>query len=470
MSSYEKEVEAAQEKTLTVAEEVSKNAGSCDENTLPEGGLRAWSVVAGVFLSQFCSFGYTNAYGVYNDFYVRQYLVETSTSSQISWIGSVQLCLSLSVGLFTGRAFDAGYFYHLMIAGSALFVFSLFMVSITQPEQYYQLFLAQGIGLGMAIGTLYVPALGIISHYFKKRRALAIGIATCGSAVGGALHPIMLNRWFQGSLGFHSGVKASAGLNAGLLILSLILMKPRYPQNRSKANGTFQNMRQFLKDPPYIIMVFGTVVTLSGLYYPIFFVQLNAIKNGISPHLAFYTIAILNAASVLGRIFSNALVYRMGAFNVVVANVFMASVLVFCTLGIKTAAGTIIFAILYGFFSGAYVSLLAPMIGTTADNDSEIGARLGICFTFTGLGGLVVNNVSTGTPIAGALLSTSFIWWRPTIYSGISVLCGTPIAGALLSTSFIWWRPTIYSGISVLCGSSCQDVERPNGFDVAIGM
>ena len=26
-----------------------------------------------------------------------------------SWIGSVQLCLVLSAGLFTGRAFDAGY-------------------------------------------------------------------------------------------------------------------------------------------------------------------------------------------------------------------------------------------------------------------------------------------------------------------------------------------------------------------------
>ncbi|KAH9474434.1 MFS transporter asaE [Psilocybe cubensis] len=423
MTSQDKELESSQEKTSTVVDHTSESTEytrvANDETTLPEGGLRAWSVVAGVFLSQFCSFGYTNAYGVYNDFYVRRYLVETSTSSQISWIGSVQLWLCLSVGLFTGRAFDAGYFYHLMIGGSILFVFSLFMVSITQPEHYYQLFLSQGIGLGLAIGILYVPGLGILSHYFKRRRALAIGIATCGSAVGGALHPIMLNKWFQGSLGFHSGVKASAGLNAGLLIISLLLMKPKYPPNRKKANSTFRSMRLFLRDPPYVIMIFGTVITLSGLYYPIFFVQLNAIKNGISPNLAFYTIAILNAASVMGRISTNALVYRLGAFNVVVFCIFIASVLVFCTLAIKTAAGTITFAILYGFFSGAYVSLLAPMIGTTADNDSEIGARLGICFTFTGFGGLV------GTPIAGALLSTSFIWWRPTIYSGVAVLSGS---------------------------------------------
>lgn len=30
------------------------------------------------------------------------------------------------------------------------------------------------------------------------------------------------------------------------------------------------------------------------------------------------------------------------------------------------------------------IGLLAPVIGSTAVDDSEIGARLGVCFTFTG--------------------------------------------------------------------------------------
>ena len=35
-----------------------------------------------------------------------------------------------------------------------------------------------------------------------------------------------------------------------------------------------------------------TFLTLAGLYYPIFFLQLNAIKNGMDPHLAFYTVSL----------------------------------------------------------------------------------------------------------------------------------------------------------------------------------
>jgi hypothetical protein len=74
----------------------------------PDGGLRAWLVVFGAWLVQFSNYGYTNAFGVYNDYYVREYLNEHS-SSQISWIGSVQISISIFIGLYAGRAFDAGY-------------------------------------------------------------------------------------------------------------------------------------------------------------------------------------------------------------------------------------------------------------------------------------------------------------------------------------------------------------------------
>jgi hypothetical protein len=61
----------------------------------------------------------------------------------------------------------------------------------------------------------------------------------------------------------------------------------------------------------------------------------------------------LNGASVLGRVIPNLLADKLGAFNVVFPCVFMSSILVFCTLAVEDAAGTMIFAILYGFFSGA---------------------------------------------------------------------------------------------------------------------
>lgn len=204
--------------------------------------------------------------------------------------------------------------------------------------------------------------------------------------MGGALHPIMLNVWFHGSVGFHNGVRASAGLNGILLIISVILMKPRLPPSSKKVGSILNSFSMFLRDLPYVITILGyviglslsyfasdriyrTVLVLSGLYYPIFFLQLNAIKNGINPTLAFYTvsfllfnfftsltreqIAILNAASAFGRVVPNLFVYRFGVYNMIIPCIFTAAILVFCTFAVKDVVGTMIFAIFYGFFSGA---------------------------------------------------------------------------------------------------------------------
>ena len=61
----------------------------------------------------------------------------------------------------------------------------------------------------------------------------------------------------------------------------------------------------------------------------------------------------------MGRIVPNLFAARFGPFNVVIPCVLTASVLVFCTLVVKDMAGIIVFAILYGFFSGSCTKLLS---------------------------------------------------------------------------------------------------------------
>lgn len=65
----------------------------------------------------------------------------------------------------------------MVILGGFLLVFSMFMLSLTSEGEYYRVFLAQAVGMGLGQAMLFLPSLIIIGHHFKRRRALATGIA-----------------------------------------------------------------------------------------------------------------------------------------------------------------------------------------------------------------------------------------------------------------------------------------------------
>ena len=55
------------------------------------------------------------------------------------------------------------------------------MLSLADPEKYYQVFLSQGLGAGLGVGLLYVPSLAVQAHHWRRRRALAMGTTISGA-------------------------------------------------------------------------------------------------------------------------------------------------------------------------------------------------------------------------------------------------------------------------------------------------
>ncbi|KAJ7077540.1 major facilitator superfamily domain-containing protein [Mycena belliarum] len=414
-------------RTNTTSETPKEEAPTLPE-AFPEGGLRGWATVAGAFLVQFCGFGYTTSFGVYQgsgltDFYTREYLTRSSASA-ISWIGSVNALLVISGGLIAGRLYDRGHFYLLLYGGSFLLCFSLFMLSLCKPEQYYQIFLAQGIGAGLGAGTVYVPSVALVSHYFHKRRALAMTLVASGSSLGAVINPIMLNNTIHGRLGFANAVRVSAGFITGLSLIACVLMHPRLAPTPSLP--FWRSLRRFSRDSAYVCATLGTATFVLGLYFPIFYLQLDAIKHGINPTLSFYSLVIMNAASFIGRLAPGFVAQQLGIINMVVAASACGAVLILCMIALRTFASVVVIGILYGLCAGVWVTLMAPLFAILTEDLGELGLRMGVAFGFMGIGGLV------GPPINGALLTGRFIWWRPALFSGLMAFVGSGLFSATL--------------------------------------
>jgi MFS family permease len=148
--------------------------------------------------------GILNTFGVFQTYYESGDLFQ-ETSSNISWIGSVQcvvhppsniveikfneyqphrsVCVLL-VGACTGPIFDRGYLRLLLLIGSFGVVFGFMMLSLC--TEFWQAMLAQGFCIGLGGGMLFVPSVAILPTYFSTRIGLAIGLAAAGSSMGGA--------------------------------------------------------------------------------------------------------------------------------------------------------------------------------------------------------------------------------------------------------------------------------------------
>ena len=147
---------------------------------------------------------------------------------------------------------------------------SWFMLSLADPSKYYQVLLAQGVGIGIGSGMLLVPAYSIQAHHFRRRRTLAMGVVSSGTAIGGIVYPIMLNQLFDDpSAGFAWGVRAAGFLTAGLLVVASALMRTRLPSARERRRAARRagekaskgvDVWAILRDWPYMCDVVGCVL------------------------------------------------------------------------------------------------------------------------------------------------------------------------------------------------------------------
>lgn len=188
------------------------------------------------------------SFGVFLLYYSETFL-STYTLSQIGWIGSTAGFAHTTIGLLVGKLYDDGWVRYLVFTGSILHVFCLYMLSLCKT--YWQVFLTQGLGFGIATGLIYQPALAIASQYFERRRAFATGIVMGGGAVGGIIFPIMVNNLI-GKLGFQKAVLICASFMFVCLAIANIVLRPRihYRSNQLAIGDDLELTGSSIQDRP----------------------------------------------------------------------------------------------------------------------------------------------------------------------------------------------------------------------------
>ncbi|KAJ7715658.1 monocarboxylate permease-like protein [Mycena maculata] len=395
----------------------------------PEGGREAWTVAFGAWLAVLVSFGFLNAFGgVFQQYYTVNQLAGTS-SSAISWIGSFQTFCIYFMGTLFGALFDRWGAKPLIVIGGVGFALSCMLQSIS--THYWHFLLSQGLLGGIALSCLFTPAYTAAQHWFLKRRGFALGIVTSGSSVGGVIWPILANRLIH-DVGFGWALRIMGFISLALCFVSAVLVKGRLPPRKGKQFFAFN---LFMKSGYTIfwsvssscreqsILIYLTIASacssLCGVFFfLIFFLPSYGALHGFDANMTFYSVSVLNAASLFGRIVPGFLADRWGRFNMMVATALASAILTFASIAARNEASVLIIGVLYGFTSGNVVSLQGACVPPFMDDPTKIGVAVGQLLSVSAFAGL------TGPPIAGALI-TNHGFWAAQVFAGVMLLAGS---------------------------------------------
>ncbi|KAF1947196.1 major facilitator superfamily transporter [Clathrospora elynae] len=406
-------------------------APSQEEEVKQDGGLQGWLQVFACWLLFINTWGLTNSFSIFETHYKRQF--RTISHSNIAWIGSLQLFLTLFIGVFAARYLDGGHVRAVVVTGILFQVAGMLLTSFS--NRFWQFVLVQGVCVGVGSGTLAFTSAAIIPFYFTKRRMLAAGVVSTGSSVAGVVYPLMMRELFQ-KVGFGWAVRILSLVMLATPSVSLVVLKPQYTIKQKK-NGPLFNAA-FLRDTPYTLFIISYAFMVAGVYVPYFFIQSYALELNITENTTFNIVAIMNAATFFGRFPYNYLADMFGGIAILVPCCFATAIILFLWRFVHTLSGLIVISATFCFVTGGLVSLPAATIANLTQDKSEYRTRMGMGYTVAAIGALV------GNPIAGAARhggSTDVMErWQGAWF----------VAGAclVLATGFMCWARVLRGGLN----------------------
>ncbi|RMZ86297.1 hypothetical protein DV736_g6478, partial [Chaetothyriales sp. CBS 134916] len=410
-------------RTEALGEKTDGQVVAVSVEPVQDGGVRAWLQIVGSALVFSNLWGFIFAFGSFQSYYEITYFPDVS-SSTISWIGTVSVFLLILVGVISGPLFDMGYFRTMLFLGAGGEILAVFIMSFCKT--YWQMLLVQGIMIGLSNGLLYLPGLALVGRSFKKHRAVAMGITTCGAPTGGVIYTLVFQQLIS-KLGWSWMIRVMGFIMLGSYAIAFPLILWGVDNLGDIGAGSKRKLfdATAFRDLPFWAYTLSNFLIFCGYMTPfVFFASYGQLELGMSRNLSLYVIMIAQASSVLGRLVAAYTASKMGVMVPWFVCVLTSGILCIAWIGAKSTASFVALAALYGGFSGALIPLPPSLFPIVCPDKMVLGARLGMAQGIGSIASLI------GPPIAAALAQinthdSKANYLGLQLFAGLVMICGS---------------------------------------------
>lgn len=311
-------------------------------------------------------------------------------------------------------------------------VFGLMMLSLA--HDYYQIFLSQGICMGLGFGLLYVPSLALVSRSFKRLRAFALGVSTSGAPAGGIVYTIIFEQ-LEPKVGFAWTVRIMAFLMMALFLAAFVLLMWKSTNTGNLNSGNTRRLydKRAFTDIPFWSYTIANFCLFLGYLVPFYYIPTyGETVLHMSRSMALYALVVSQASSIIGRVGTTVFAHHFGSMIPWIACGMISAVLCLCWISATTVVGFMVFAAFYGGFSGALIPLPPSVFPHVCPDPTVLGTWLGMAQAIGAFASLL------GSPIGGALASIGAPADGTLNFLNIQLFSGIVMLGGAFQLMGLW--------------------------------
>jgi MFS family permease len=316
--------------------------------------------------------------------------------------------------MLIGRLVDRfGMLFPLM---GAVAMLGLGYVAAGYAASLWQLTLAHGLLIGVGSSATFGPLLADISHWFGRRRGLAVAICSCGNYLSGAIWPPIVGHFIEtaGWRAAHVGI----GLLCIATMLPLaLLLRRRAPAHRGGAEGAAAIKAQDAVGlTPRALQALLAVAGLAccvAMAMPQVHIVAYCGDLGYGVARGAEMLSLMLGFGLISRLACGVVADRIGGIATLLISSALQAAALLLYLGFDSLASLYVVSALFGLFQGGLVPTYAIIVReyfAPAEAATRLGTILMATVIGMALGGWMSGAIFDFTGSYRAAFVNGFLW------------------------------------------------------------
>ncbi len=267
---------------------------------------------------------------------------------------------------------------------------------------------------GVGTSGTFGPIVSDMSHWFNKRRGIAIGIASCGNYAAGAIWPPIIQHFIEGYGWRTTHIWVGVFCLVTMIPLALLLRRPSPVDHIDfDALGAGRGSLGIKPNTLQALLAIAGIACCVAMSMPQVHIVAYCADLGYGVARGAEMLAVMLGLGLIARVASGSIADKIGGLAALLIGSTLQAFALLLYLGFNGLTSLYVVSALFGLFQGGIIPMYAVIVREYFP-PKEAGIRLGIALMFAlfgmALGGWMSGAIFDITGSYRAAFANGFLW------------------------------------------------------------